>query len=82
MDEHDRDELEFRWHMICPDEEPPPLGVIRDQQEFSWTDRSPKADPIGDLREAGAQIFLERPLTEFERIVVRSGLTNGFDFPR
>lgn len=81
MEPSDDDDLEFRWRALDPDAPPPPLGVIREQPEF-WTDRDPHPDPIGDLREAGASVFLERPLDEFERIVVRSGLTTGFDFPR
>ena len=39
-------------------------------------------DPIGDLREYHAAIYLERNLTPFERVAVRAGLSNGSEFPR
>ena len=53
----------------------------RHDERFDWTAAGP-ADPIGDIREFGASVFLERGLDPFERVVVRAGLTNGFEFPR
>lgn len=40
------------------------------------------ADPIADLREFGAALYLNRPLTAFERIIVRTGLATGSEFER
>lgn len=41
-----------------------------------------RCDPIGDIREFAAAVYLERSLTPFERVVVRSGLSTGLEFPR
>lgn len=40
-----------------------------------WTDLA-KADPIADMRENGLRVQLGRPLTEFEQIMARAGLTD------
>lgn len=50
---------------------------------MSYDSRVPDSpDPIADLREFGAVVFLGRTLTPYERVIVRSGLSSGAEFPR
>jgi hypothetical protein len=81
-------DIPFRFRYLDDDpDDPRPFGEVFDQtpptgnlwsgsSSTDWTAPSP-SDPIGDLREGGAVIFLNRSLTPFERIIVRQGLADS-----
>lgn len=45
-----------------------------DLNPLDWTAIHPQCDPIADLREWQWTIWLNRPLTQFEKMLIRAGL--------
>lgn len=79
------DDLDSLWEMhltafVSPEEYDRLLDAVHGPPNPTWAESAQACDPVGDIREFGASVLLDRALTPFERVVVRAGLSNGSEF--